>query len=168
MSERSTSELSACRPAAGAAHVLVDAPGDLAHELGRLRRGHPLGQRRRGHLQRGQLIDEPLDALGLGALVHAVQARHPALREQAGDGLVGRDHQVLDQAVGLGLHATEDVRDVAVLVERELGLLGVEHQRPAALALPRQRRRRLARGAQRRPHGSAADSLPAKMRSTRS
>ena len=109
-----------------------------------------LGQRRRGHLQRGELVGEALDALGLGALVHAVQARHAALLEQAGDGFVGGDHQVLDQAVGLGLRAREDREHVAVLVERELGLLGVDDERAAALALALQRGGGLARGAQRR------------------
>ncbi len=109
MSERSTSELERGAPPAGAAHVLVDQARDRAHELGGLGAGHVLGQRRGGHLQRGELIDQPLDALGLGALVDAVQAGHAALLEQARDGLVGGDHQMLDQAVGLGLLARPDL-----------------------------------------------------------
>ncbi len=60
---------------------------------------------------------------------------------------------MLDQAVGLGLRAREDAEHVAVLVERELGLLGVDHERAAALARVLQRRGGCARGAQRRPPG---------------
>jgi hypothetical protein len=41
--------------------------------------------------------------------VDAIQAGHAALLELAGDGLVGGDHQVLDQPVGLGLNAAADL-----------------------------------------------------------
>ncbi len=156
-------------PVAGAAHVLLDAPRDLPEQLGCLRGGHVLGQRRRGHLERGELVGEALDALGLGALVDAVEARHAALLEQRRDGLVGGDHQVLDQAVGLGLRAREDRDDVAVLVERELGLLGVDDERAAALALALERGGGLrARRAAARPTARRRTRRPAKMRSTRS
>ncbi len=75
---------------------------------------------------------------------------------------------MLDQAVGLGLcaaHRTAD--DVAVLVEAELWLLGVDDERarlaltPSAAAT--RPRRAPSAGA---PQGSPADSAPAKMRST--
>ncbi len=114
--------------------VLLDALRDLAEQLGRLRARHPLRQRRRRHVERGELRDEPFDALGLGSLVNAVQARRAALLEQPRDGFVGRDHQVLDQPVRLGLRAGVDRGDVAALVEDELGLLGVDDERSGALA----------------------------------
>ncbi len=56
------------------------------------------------------------------------------LRELPCHGFVCGDHQVLDQAVGLGLRARPISRDIAVLVERKLGLLGVDHERAARLA----------------------------------
>ena len=68
-------------------------------------------------------VDQPLDALGLRALVHAIQARHASRSASSSrDRLVGGDHQVLDQAVGLGLRARADLDDVAALVEVELRL----------------------------------------------
>jgi hypothetical protein len=116
---------------AGTAHVDVDASGDLADELRRLCGKQRVGQRRRGDSERGELFHELTDALRVGAFVDAVEAWDRRLREPAGDGFVGSDHQVLDQAVGLSLRARPDLDDVAVLVEGELGLLGVDHQRPA-------------------------------------
>ncbi len=106
---------------------------------------------------------------GLGALVHAKQARDALAREQPGDRLVGGDHQVLDQAVGLRLRAAQDLGDVALLVEHELGLLRVDRQRT-----PRCSRARCSSAAAPRAaasgcaQGSRAGSSPAKMRSTRS
>ena len=94
-----------------------------------------LGQRRRGYLQGGQLIGQALHALGLGTLVNAEQARHAALLEQSRDGLVGSDHQMLDQPVGLGLRAPAHLRDVALIIEGELRLLGGDDERSALLAL---------------------------------
>ena len=97
--------------------------------------------------------------------------RHGTLlaRKQRRDRLVGGDHQVLDQPVGLGLRARADLGDVAVLVEDELRLLGVDGQRPAPLARALQRRGRRARGRQRRrPRLARRPPRPAKMRSTRS
>ena len=95
--------------------------------------------RRRGHLERGKLLGQTGDARRIGALVHAVEAWDATLLEQLRDGLVGGDHQVLDQAVGLGLGACHGRADVAVLVEEELRLGGVDDQGPAALPRPRQR-----------------------------
>ena len=66
--------------------------------------------------------------------MHAIQTGNALARKQPGDGLVGGDHQVLDQAVGLGLHARANLGDVSALVEDELGLLGVDRQRAAPLA----------------------------------
>ena len=80
-----------------------------------------------------------------------VEARHAALREQAGHGLVGRDHQVLDQAMRLGLNASADLGHVAVLVEGKLGLLGVDDQRAALLAPALQLRGETVRRGKRRP-----------------
>ena len=64
-----------------------------------------LGHRRRRDVERRELRDEALDRLGLGALVDAVERRDLALVEQRRDALVGGDHQVLDEAVRLGLLA---------------------------------------------------------------
>ncbi len=75
----------------------------------------------------------------------AVEARRAPLLQQPGHGLVGRDHEVLDQAMGLGLRAGTDLADVAAPIKGELGLLRVEHQRALLLARAPQRRGRRAR-----------------------
>ncbi len=166
--ERAQHERAERDPAvARAAHVRVHAPGDVAHELRRLRGEERVGQRRRGHSERGELLDEPADALGIGALVDAVEAGDRRLREMTSDRFVGGDHQVLDQTVGLRLRARANLLDVAVLVEGELGLLGVDHERARALARLLQRRCGLARGGERRaPRLGRGVRSPAKMRST--
>ncbi len=93
---------------AAAAHVLLHARRDRADQLRRLRRGHA-ARRAAGSAPRAMRAGrQAFDALRLGALVHAIQARHAALGEQRCDRLVGGDHQVLDQAVGLGLRARAD------------------------------------------------------------
>ncbi len=142
--ERAQQERAERAPATALAplHVPLDAQRDLAEQLGGLRARHALGQRRRRHVERRELRDEPFDAFGLGALVHAVQARRAALLEQPRDGFVGGDHQMLDQAVRLGLRARVDRGDVAALVEDELGLLGVDDERAGALARGLQRAQR--------------------------
>ncbi len=108
------------------------------------------GNGRGRHAERGELLDQAQHARGLRALVHAVQARDLALGEMLRDGLVGGDHQLLDQRVRLAVLAHRDRADVAVRVERELGLLGVERQPARLRARVRQRAGDLARGLERR------------------
>src|SRR5262249_58834978 len=62
---------------------------------------------------------------------------------------------MLDETVRRGLSARLYVADVALPVKRELGLLGVEHQRTPMLALDLQGRGGFARDLQRRPPGLA-------------
>src|SRR5207302_6256398 len=114
--------------------------GDLAHVLAGLRRRDVLRQRRRRHLERGELVDEPRDAIWIGAFVDAVQTWHPSALKQRRDRLVGGDHQVLDQAVGLRLYARGDRADVALVVERELVLGRFDHERASLRARTRQLR----------------------------
>ena len=93
-----------------------------------------LGQRRRRHVERGELLGEVLDPRRVGPLVHAVERRQLARLQAAGDGLVGRDHQVLDQLVRLGLLARHDAGDVPLAREVELRLDGLDRERPARRA----------------------------------
>ena len=103
----------------------------------------------------------------LGPLVHPVQRRHRALLEHARDLLVGGDHQVLDQPVGLGLRDRSAADHVPRPVELELRLGAFEHQRrpraPAARRAPPPPR---APPRAARPTARRARSRPAKMRST--
>ena len=69
-----------------------------------------LGDRRRRHVERGELVGQPLDRLGLGPLVDAVEGGQRAVLEHGRDRLVGGDHQVLDQPVRLGLLDRQHVR----------------------------------------------------------
>ena len=139
------------RAATIAPHVRLDPSRDLPHQLRGLRGRHVLRQRRRRHVERRELVDEALHALGLGAFVHTIKAGRTALGEQPRDRFVGGDHQVLDQAVGLGLQAYEHLLDMPVFVEDELRLGGVERQRTAVALAPilLERCRRGPRGRQR-------------------
>ena len=76
---------------------------DLARELAGLARRQLFGQGRRRHVQGGELLDEEGDPLRLGLLVDPVQGWDAVLLAELGDPLVGQDHQVLDQPVGLRL-----------------------------------------------------------------
>ena len=69
-----------------------------------------------------QLIDEPLDPRRVGLLVDAVDGGHAAALAELGDLLVGEDHQLLDQPVGLGLLDGFGAHHRAVVVELELRL----------------------------------------------
>ena len=155
-------------PVAAAVDLLVDEVGDVGDEIGALLGRHRLRQRRRGDVERRQLVDEPLDARGLGPLVHAVERRQPARLEQRRDRLVGRDHQVLDQPVRLRLLAPHELGDVPVARERELGLLRTRRRaRPAPRAppgAPRPPARRRQRLGPRRHGGLVAGEDPVHLR----
>ena len=127
--------------------VLIDQPRDLAEQLGGLRGGQRLGQRRRGHLQRGELVDEALDAGGLGALVHAVQAGHAALASSRATASLAAIMRCSIRRWDSVCAPARIAMNVAVRRRSELGLLGVEHERAAALALCAAARRRPARAA---------------------
>ena len=92
--------------------------------------------------------------------MHAIQAGHALPGQQRGHSLVGRDHEMLDQAVRLGLCARPDLADVPVGVEQELRLERVDHECPAPLAAALQRRGRLARRYQRCPPGLCGGLVP--------
>ena len=148
--ERSQHERGERRAAApGAAHVRVDQPRDLAHQIARLLRRHRVRERRRRHVERGELRDQVLDACRVGPLVDAVERRQLARLQQPGDRLVCGDHQVLDQAVRLGLLARRQPGHVALVREVELRLDGLHGQRPARLPCRVERRRGGTRGLQR-------------------
>jgi hypothetical protein len=123
-------------PSPAGAHVLGDALARGGRELGRRGRRHTLGLQRRGcrHLQHLELGEEEQDGLRVGPLVDAVERLPPARREQSGDGLVGRDHQLLDQRVRLRLGLEPRSRDAAPPVEREVHLGRLDSQRAACEA----------------------------------
>ena len=70
----------------------------------------------------------------------AVERRHVLALEQPRDLLVGEDHQLLDQAVGLGLDERVRGLDVAVGRERELRL-GAPHLEAGGVGVGNRRRR---------------------------
>ena len=131
-------------------HLRVDAVRGLADQLARLLRRQRLRRRWRGHVQRRQLREQPLDARRVRRLVDAEQRGQLARLEQPRDGLVGGDHQELDQPVRLGLLGRQQALDVPLVREAELGLLRLHGQGAPRFARIRQRRRDLARRGQRR------------------
>ena len=102
-------------------------------------------QRRSRHVERRELLEEGRDATRVGTFVHPVEGRHAAPLADLGNPLVGEDHQLLDQAVGLGLGDRVSPDHVPVGIELELRLGGRDLQRaPARVcrAAPPQRRGR--------------------------
>ena len=69
-----------------------------------------------------ELLDQQLDPRRVGLLVDAVERARLAPLEVVGDLLVGEHHQLLDQAVRLGLLDAVRADHVAVVGELELGL----------------------------------------------
>ncbi len=72
------------------------------------------------------MLDQQLDASRIRVLVDPVEGRHLAALRVVGDQLVRPDHELLDEAVGLGLRNGPRGGDVAVPVEVELGLRGLD------------------------------------------
>ena len=167
MSERSTSELSAIRPAAACARTCS------LHALARSRRAaRPPATRTSARAaaawappSEASCSTSRSTRSGSGRSWTRYRHGHRALREQARDRLVGGDHQVLDQAVGLGLRArrgsprrcrarrttnsgsSESITSAPLLLAR-------------ALRAPRPRSRAARSGS---AHGSARRSRPAKI-----
>ena len=110
--ERSTRDVYASRPcprlAASRATRRLASPASAPAWAG----DDALGQRGRGNSERGQLLDQAFDALRVGLFVHPVERRDVASFQKLGHPLVGQDHQMLDQPVGLGL-GTEWARTTA-------------------------------------------------------
>ena len=125
---------------AAAAHLLVDVVRDLRRQVARLLRRERPRERRRGDVERVELRDQPFDPRWIRPLVDAVQGGELARLQEPRDGLVGGDHQVLDQPVRLGLLARLERAHVTVAVERELRLGRLDGQRAALVAGALQRR----------------------------
>ncbi len=95
-------------------------------------------------------VDEPLDAFGLGALVHAVQARHLRFCEQVARRLRWRRSSDARSGGGTRSACGHGSRPTLPCSSKaNSGSGGVDHQRAALLPRPLQRRRRLARGRER-------------------
>ena len=111
------------RAAALAGDPRLDELGGLPHDLGGLLGSQMTARERWGrNAERGQLLDQPLGRRAVGALVDAKQRRDVSTVEKLGHLLVGRDHQMLDQAMRFGLGYGGDRHYVAVVVEAELWL----------------------------------------------
>ena len=78
---------------------------------------------------------EIVDALGVGLLVDAVEAGDAVRLEMVRDGFVGREHELLDDAVGDVALGAGDGLHQSEVVEFDDGLGQIEVDRSAALAL---------------------------------
>ena len=93
------------RPAVAAALGLArDQPARLARRARPPRSGESFsGSGGVGRSSAASCSNRTLDPLRVGLLVDPVERRHAAALAELGDLLVGEDHQLLDQPVGLGL-----------------------------------------------------------------
>ena len=164
--ERSTSDVYASRPCPRRAASRGDQAAGLGRDLGRLlRRRVRRAAAASGARAPCSCSTSRSTRSRVGLRVDPVDRRHPLALEQLRDLFVGEDHQALDQPVGLGLRHGAGADDVALRVEGELGLggLDVEAGRPAALA---ERRRRRARDLERLGDLLRGRSRPAKIASS--
>ena len=99
-----------------------DHPADLGGQLSGLGSGEALGHRGGRQIERRQLLHQALDPLRVGLLVDAVEGRDATPLQVLGHLLVGEDHQVLDQPMGLAGGHRFGPDNRAVAIELELGL----------------------------------------------
>ena len=76
-----------------------------------------------------------VDAIRVGALVDAVEEGQLGVHGEARHGLIGQQHELLDQALGFAALRAEDLRRLVLLVQHELGLIHLEVHRAALPAL---------------------------------
>ena len=94
-------------------------------------RPHGAGRRRKRVAESGNELLELLHFQGIGLLVDAVQARHPAPLDERRHGFVRQQHELFDQLVRdvpLGFH---DRFNLACIVEDHFRLGQIEVNRPA-------------------------------------
>ena len=108
---------------------------------------HPLDRQRADAQRIAETRGDGLEvhhALGIGLLVDAIQRRDALVLEIAGDALVGRQHELLDDAVGDVALRARDAGHQAVLVELDHRLGQIEVDGAAAHALAVEDQRQLA------------------------
>jgi len=118
----------------GAEHEFVDeslfgGALDLLEEFGKDGGLDMLGDRE-GIAEAGHHIGEVLHFFDVGALVDTVDEGDTLLVDVDGDGLVGSEHELLDEAVGLKADAIADLEDAPLLVEDDAGLGQVKIEGP--------------------------------------
>ena len=123
----------------------MDALGDLTGKPSRAcgRERVELRDRRSRNLQVREPRDEQRDRLGIRPLVHAVERVRATRAQEGRDGLVGEDHQLLDQRVRLRLLLEPRIGDAAAAVEGERDLARVDLERAAREAAGAKRLRDL-------------------------
>ena len=85
----------------------------------------------------GGEILEIVDAFGVGRLMHAIDGCNAFLFEVGGDGFIGREHELLDEAMGKETLGAGDGLHETVLVEFDERLGKIEVDGAAALPLLR-------------------------------
>ncbi len=102
---------------------------------------HAVEQAGRDHLAQRQLLPERVEIvlergqlLAAWRFVDAVDDRRGLAFERFRRGDIGRDHEILDHAVGIEPFADRDLGDLAVLVEHHAALGQFQLQRVAAVA----------------------------------
>ena len=68
--------------------------------------------------------------------MHPIDQRRPFCLELLGGGDIGRDHELLDQPMGVETGRGDDVADAALLVEQDLPLGQIEVEGRALVARP--------------------------------
>ena len=136
LSERRMRVDQASRPRFSRALVSADEAAEPPVRLLELGGGHrrAAGERRRGHAELLQLVEQLARARRLRRLVHAVQGARLLAQQVLGHGLVGGEHELLDQRVRGRLGARRRSAQRARVVERVLGLERADGERPAGEA----------------------------------
>ena len=88
--------------------------------------------------ERPDLVPVLVQPLGIRFLMHAMQ-RHPVhLAQTDGHGLVGQEHELLDQLVGLVIEVLLEAQHVAARIQPDLDLARTQFQRASLEARPTQ------------------------------
>jgi len=106
--------------------IQVRVPCRAQHQVQVARAG--LGRKRRGQAGGPQQLEQGLQLGRIGVGMDAVQKGRSLFREEPGHGLVGRDHEFLDDLVPEMAYPGPDVHGLAVKVEMDFRLGQVEIQ----------------------------------------
>ena len=106
-------------------------PEDPLDKALKVPRANGVGRRAKAEAERGDELLELLHLQRIGWFVDTVQRRHLVTIEMAGDGLVGHQHELLDDPMRDVALRRDDLFDHSFVVQHDLGLFQIEIDRSA-------------------------------------